>query len=337
VLLDLHGCSDHMNDSARTNLYMNHGVKMLLRHMLSEGEELIPEYDQNLGFRYPTAEYYLTGPVTESLYLIRQLYEAGILLKKYRDKAVACPSCLSPAISVKYLCVSCNSSNLEKRQIIEHTSCGFSDVEDSFLSTDGWLCPKCKKSVNRMDLKDVATNFKCRSCGESFEKPMWMHNCKKCKLNFTLSEASFIDVYSYVLSEVVKQELEEGTVSIGPIRMRFEEMGFKVTAPSAIKGKSGNLQPFDLFGSRRIGGKNVMVALDVVWSTGNLDVSPVSALMGKILDTDIDQGFLVAIPGVNQAGRNLADLYNIEVIEANSAKEAADELEKRLRVFVPAK
>jgi hypothetical protein len=303
--------------------------------MLNEEHELIPEYDQNLGFRYPTAEHYLTGPVTESLYLIRQLYEAGILLKKYRDKAVACPSCLSPAISVKYLCVSCSSSNLEKRQIIEHTSCGFSDVEESFLSVDGWICPKCKKSVNRLDLKDAATNFKCRSCSESFEKPTWMHNCKKCKLNFTLSEASFIDVYSYVLSENVKEEIEEGTVSINPIRRRFEELGFKVTVPSALKGKSGNLQPFDLIGSSRIGGKNVMVALDVVWSTNPHDVTPVSALMGKMLDTDVDRGFLVAIPGINQAGRNLAELYDIEVVEASNAKEAADELERRLRIFVP--
>jgi DNA-directed RNA polymerase subunit RPC12/RpoP len=303
--------------------------------MLNEEPELVPEYDQNLGFRYPVAEHYLTGPVTETLYIIRQLYEAGILLKKYRDKAVACPSCLSPAISMKYLCVACSSSNIEKRQIMEHSACGFSDVEESFLSADDWICPKCKKSVSRLELKDAATNFRCRSCGESFEKPTWMHNCKKCKLNFTLSEASFIDVYCYVLSEVVKEELEKGTVSISPIRMRFEELGFKVSVPSALKGKSGNLQPFDLLGTSRMGGKNVMVALDVVWSTDHLDVSPVSALMGKMIDTGIDRGFIVAIPGMNQAGKNLAELYDIQVIEANTAKEAADELEKRLRVFIP--
>ena len=326
-----------MNESVRRNLYMNHGVKMLLRHMLNEEPELVPEYDQNLGFRYPAAERYLTGPVTEVLYIIRQLYEAGILLKKYRDKAVACPSCLSPAISVKYLCVSCTSSNIEKRMIVEHASCGFSDVEESFLKDEECICPKCRKVISKSDLKNAGTNFRCRTCGESFEKPTWMHNCKKCKLNFTLSEASFIDVYCYVLSGEVKGELEEGVISMSPIRMRFEELGFKVSALSVVKGKSGNLQPFDLLGTGKIDGKNVLIALDVVYSTEPLDVSPVSALMGKLIDTEVDRGFLVAIPGVNQAGKNLAELYDIQVIEATTPKEAADELERRLRAFIPAR
>jgi len=323
-----------MNEAARRNLCMNHGVKLLLHHMLGEEPELIPEYDQNLGFRYPEAERFLTGPVTETLYIIRHLYEAGILLKKYRDKAVACPSCLSPAISVKYLCVSCSSSNIEKRQILEHPSCGFSDVKDSFLVDDERLCPMCKKSLGMSDLKEVGSNFRCQDCGESFEKPTWMHNCKKCRFNFTLNEASFIDVYSYVLSAEVKGELEEGTMSIVPIRMRFEKLGFDVSAPSVVKGKSGNLQSFDLIGRRRIAGKVTVVALDMVSSTELVDVSPVSALLGKLIDTGVDMALLVVIPRMSQAGKNLAELYDIRVIEAENARDAADEFERRLREFV---
>jgi len=71
-----------MNAAVRRNLYANHGVNMLLREMLTHESELLPEYDQNLGFRYPEAERFLSGPVTETLYIIRQLYESGILLKK---------------------------------------------------------------------------------------------------------------------------------------------------------------------------------------------------------------------------------------------------------------
>lgn len=323
-----------MNEAARRNLCMNHGVELLLRHMLGEEPELLPEYDQNLGFRYPEAERFLTGPVTETLYIIRHLYEAGILLKKYRDKAVACPSCLSPAISVKYLCVSCSSSSIEKRQVLEHPSCGFSDVEDSFLIDGERLCPMCKKSLGKADLKDAGSNFRCQDCGESFEKPTWMHNCKKCKLNFTLSEASFIDVYSYVLSGEVKGELEEGTMSIVPIRMRFEKLGFDVSAPTALKGKSGNLQPFDLIGRRRIAGKEMVVALDMVCSTEPVDIPPVSALLGKLIDTEVDMCLLVVIPRMSQAGKNLAELFDIGVIEAENAGDAADEFEGRLGEFI---
>ena len=320
-----------MNETVRRTLYANHGVKMLLRHMLAEERELVPEYDQNLGFRYPQAEQFIAGPVTEALYLIRKLYEAGILLKKYRDKAVACPSCLSPAVSVKYLCVSCSSSNIEKRRILEHFECHFSDVEESFMRDGDWMCPRCRKTLKREDLREAASNFRCRDCGDSFEKPTWMHNCKKCKFNFTLNEASFIDVYSYVLNEDIKNDLEAGGMSIAPLRQPFETHGFTVSTPSSLKGKSGNLYPFDLVAKGRISGRDAVLALDLVYSLDPLDVSSISTLMGKLIDTDVDLGVLVVVPSISQTGKNLAELYDIEVIEAQTSTEAAAELEKRIR------
>ena len=323
-----------MNAAARRNLYANHGVKLLLRQLLTQGFELVPEYDQNLGFRYPEAERFLSGPVTEALYIIRQLYEAGILLKKYRDKAVACPSCLSPAVSVKYLCVSCSSSNIEKRRIVQHRTCGFSDVEESFVREGEYVCPKCKETLTKAGLQEAEVNFKCRECGESFEQPTWMHGCRKCKFNFTLNEASFIDVFSYVLSADVKDELEGSTTSLAPFRRRLEELGFKIPLSTSLKGKSGSLQPFDLIAKGRVEGRDFVIALDMVSSTEPLDVVPVSTLMGKLIDTGADVGVLVAIPSITQAGRNLAELYDILVIEADDAKDAGEEFERRVRTIV---
>jgi DNA-directed RNA polymerase subunit RPC12/RpoP len=298
--------------------------------MLKEEEELVPEYDQNVGFRYPEAERFIIGPVTETLYLIRKLYEAGILLKKYRDKAVACPSCLSPAVSVKYLCVSCSSSNLEKRRICEHVECGFSDAEELFLNNGEYVCPKCGKDVKRDELREASSVFRCRNCSESFEKPTWMHYCKKCKVSFTLNEASFIDVYSYVLSPDMRNELELGTMSITPIGMVFERHGFAVASPGSLKGKTGNTYTFDLLGRGKVAAKDVVVVLDIVYSNDPHDLAPVSTLMGKLIDTDADLGFLVVIPSLDQSGKNLAELYDIGVVEAESSKEAAEQIEKKL-------
>jgi len=323
-----------MNAAVRRNLYSNHGVKMLLRQMLTQSFELIPEYDQNLGFRYPEAERFLSGPVTETLYIIRQLYESGILLKKYRDKAVACPSCLSPAVSVKYLCVSCSSSNIEKRRIVQHPACGFSDVEESFAREGDYLCPKCKEHLPKAALREAELNFKCRECGESFEQPTWMHGCRKCKFNFTLNEASFIDVFSYVLSPDVRSELEGPATSIAPFKLRFEELGLELPVSTSLKGKSGGLQPFDLIARGKVRGEDFVVVLDLVCSGEPLDVIPVSSLMGKLIDTGANLGILVAIPGITQAGKNLAELYDILVVEGESAKEAAEEFERRVAAVV---
>jgi ribosomal protein L37AE/L43A len=262
------------------------------------------------------------------------LYEAGILLKKYRDKAVACPSCLSPAVSVKYLCVSCSSSNIEKRRIVQHRTCGFSDVEESFLKEGEYVCPKCKETLTKTGLQEAAVNFKCRECGESFEQPTWMHSCRKCKFNFTLNEASFIDVFSYVLNPDVKDELEGSTTSIAPFQRRLEELGFNVPPSTSLKGKSGGLQPFDIIAKGRVDGRDFVIALDMVWSSEPLDVVPVSTLMGKLIDTGANVGVLVAIPGISQAGKNLAELYDILVIEAENAKDAAEEFERRVKTIL---
>jgi hypothetical protein len=319
-----------MKDTVRRTLYANHGVKMLLRYMLKEEQELTPEYDQNVGFRYPEAERFIMGPVTETLYLIRKLYEAGILLKKYRDKAVACPSCLSPAVSVKYLCTSCSSSNIEKRRICEHLGCGFSDAEELFLNNGELICPKCGKSLQKDDLREVSFAFRCRNCSENFEKPTWMHYCKKCKVSFTLNEASFIDVYSYVLSDDMKSELELGTMSTVPIGQVFERHGFGVISPGTLKGKTGNTYTFDLLGRGKIAGRDSILVLDLVYLSEPHDLSSVSTLMGKLIDTDADLGILVVIPSLDQSGKNLAELYNIQVIEAESSKDASEEIEKRM-------
>jgi hypothetical protein len=325
-----------MNEAIRRTLYASHGVKMLLRYMLKQENELVPEYDQNVGFRYPQAEQFIVGPATETLYLIRKLYEAGVLLKKYRDKAVACPSCLSPAVSVKYLCVSCSSSNLEKLHTWQHLKCGFADSEELFMKDGQFTCPKCGESLQKSDLKEAGTTFHCRVCGESFEKPTWMHHCKKCKFNFTLNEASFIDVYSYVLSGEIRQELELGEMSVVPMSAIFEKYGFQVSTPGYLKGKSGAAHTFDVLGKRVLLGKEKTVVLDLAYSSDSVDVSPVSTLMGKLVDTDAGLGILVAIPMLDQTAKNLAELYDIEVVEAGTPKDAAGDVEKKLRRLLEA-
>jgi hypothetical protein len=114
----------------------------------------------------------------------------------------------------------------------------------------------------------------------------------------------------------------------------LEELGFNVPAASSLKGKSGSLQPFDLIGKGRIEGRDFVIALDMVSSTEPLDVVPVSSLMGKLIDTGANIGVLIAIPGVTQAARNLAELYDLLVIEAENAKNAADEFERRVRTII---
>lgn len=315
-------------------LYANRGAKMLLHCMLRERRELLPEFDQNTGFHYPLAEQYTGSSLSEAQHVIGRLYEAGILLKKYRDKAVACPSCLSPVISVKYLCPSCNSSNIEKKDVSEHVSCGFVDSDEVFARDKRKLCPKCGKLIENTEIRSVGTAFRCVICGESFEKPTWMHFCRKCRLNFTLNEASFIDVYSYVLNSDLKDEVESDALSLSPIRAVFEKCSFTTSVPGSLRGMSGSTCPFDLLARREIGGKDVTIALDVMCSVNRLDPPSISSFKGKLIDADVKMGILIAISEVDSVGRKLAELYDIMVVEAKTSAEASEKIGRVLKGIV---
>jgi hypothetical protein len=53
--------------------------------------------------------------------------------------------------------------------------------------------------------------------------------------------------------------------------------------------------------------------------------------MGKLVDTDTGLAILVAIPMLDQTAKNLAELYDIEIVEAGSPQDAAGEVDRKLR------
>jgi len=323
-------CALRMSDASKRMLDADRGAKMLLRHMLEGDKELAPEFDAHVGFRYPLAERYVGGSISETQYVLRKLYEGGILLKKYRDKALACPSCLSPIVSVRYLCPFCSSSNIEREAAQEYvvdglTGPGSESTKDggaSFTSGDG--------TMNHVESKGVAVGFLCRKCGKGFEKPTCMHNCAKCKLDFTTGEASFIDVCSYVLADDVRNEFDLGALSISPIRNVFVRRNLKTSTPGFLRGRTGSTFSFDLLAKREIAGRDDFVALDLVCSSDPLDTSTVSSFMGKLIDTGPEMGILVVISNLDSAARSLAELYGIKVVEADSTSEAAKRIDQLL-------
>lgn len=323
-------CALRMNDASKRILDANHGARMLLRRMLDGDKELVPEFDPRVGFRYPLAERHIGGSISETQYVLRKLYEGGILLKKYRDKALACPSCLSPGVSVKYLCPFCNSSNIEREGVQEYVVDELASL--SSMSTKGGRATftEGSRTPNDAESKGGAVRFLCRKCGKGFEKPTWMHNCAKCKLDFTMGEASFIDVCSYVLAEDVKNEFDLGTLSISPIREIFERRNFETSTPGSLRGRTGNAFSFDLLAKRKVTGRDEFVALDLVCSSDPLDPSTVSSFMGKLIDTGPEMGILVVISSLDSAARSLTELYGIKVIEADSSSEAAKKIDQLL-------
>ena len=317
----------------RAKVYRDRNVQLLLSKFMSgELNKLEPVYDPKFGYTYPIVEK-IVGDAKSANEFLTQLFEVGVLKRELFDKFVPCLHCSSANVSVHYCCPYCKSFRIEKSSLIEHVSCGYIDAEERFRKKGKLVCPKCRKTLTKLDVDYVKAGAWCicGECGKSFDIPVVSHFCRDCHRDFTFVDALYKNVYSYSLSEDVMQEAALSWTLIAPIKEFLERGGFKVESPGFLKGKSGTSHMFDVTAFRGGKGQNVTV-IDLAASTG--DVVPeqtVIAMFAKVYDIAPDRACLVAIPKMSRDGKRLAKLYKIKLIEAKNYKEAIKSLKTSIK------
>jgi predicted RNA-binding Zn-ribbon protein involved in translation (DUF1610 family) len=203
------------------------------------------------------------------------------------------------------------------------------DVEEKFHLEGKLVCPKCKGELSKRDVdyRKAGVWCTCRDCGKSFDMPFAGHFCRECRHVFLFEGAVFKEAYVYRLNEAVKNEFLVGAIT-APFRRLLEEKGYKVEMPGSIKGKSSVIHLFDILAYREKLSPNI-IAVNLVFSLNKEPVSNqhVIEMFAKKFDANVEVAFLIAIPGIVESGRKLADLYGIKVIEAEKLDEALKILE----------
>ena len=116
---------------------------------------------------------------------------------------------------------------------------------------------------------------------------------------------------------------------VSPIAELLTQFGLKTESPAFLKGKSGAKHGFDII-AYKSNAQNAIV-IDVAISTeGVVSEQPVIALFAKIFDVSPEKAFLVAVPKLNDNARKIAELYNIQAVEAKSQADVVKALSKRL-------
>ncbi|MGQ9623974.1 MAG: TackOD1 domain-containing metal-binding protein [Candidatus Bathycorpusculaceae bacterium] len=320
------------NKAERLELYRDRDTQVLLGKFLSgEINVLEPAYDSQVGYRYPTVEA-IVGDSSKVALFLNKLYEAKILERKLYDKVIYCPKCGSANISIRYCCPYCKSFDIQKSSLIEHVKCGYMDVQETFLKGAKLVCPKCEEELKKVDVdyRKAGIWCSCKDCGKSFDIPVSAHFCRSCHENFTFEEATIADVYSYSLNEEVKGEAPLAWVLITPVQELLVDEGFHVESPAFVKGKSGANHRFDIAASKGTAGK--LMVIDLSSSVeGEVSEQPVIALFAKIFDVSPDKAYLIAVPKINENGKKMAELYNIQIIEARNQKEVVKALKEKLK------
>ena len=320
------------NKNELPEVYSNSNTKALLSKFASGGIEVIePVYDSKAGYFYPAIEA-IVGVSSDVELFLNKLSEEKILVKKLYDKIIYCPYCGSKALSFRYCCPFCKSFNIQKSSLIEHVRCGYMDLEDNFRKTGKFACPKCRdelKHVN-VDYRKAGVWCACEDCKKSFDIPVAEHYCMSCHKTSNFEEAVIKDVYSYTLSDKIKEAISSNAFIVSPIIEVLSKAGYIVESPALLKGKSGAQHSFDLVAFKEVS-QNKIIVLDISTAKdGVVSEQPVIGLFAKIFDISPDKGFLVVIPKLNDNARKMADLYNIQIIEAKNQAEALTLLESKL-------
>jgi len=321
------------SEGKRAEVYKDRRVQLLLSKFVSgELSELTPVYDPKSGYRYPIAEKIVGDPATTHKFL-SHLADVGVLRKEVYDKVIYCPNCDSANVSVHYSCPHCKSFNIKKSALIEHISCGYMDAEENFRKRGKLVCPKCGKELSKpdVDYRKAGVWCTCTDCGKSFDIPVPLHFCRDCQQNFSFEDALYEDVYVYKISDEARREASLGLILIAPIREFLEKRGFAVEAPGFLKGKSGASHMFDITASRQGVSRDITV-IDLANATeGAVSEQSVIGMFAKVYDVSPNKACLIAIPKMNEDGRKLAALYNIELIEAKDQKEILNRLKVTIK------
>jgi len=164
----------------------------------------------------------------ELLSALDELVKAGFAEAKPLYSALACPYCGSLKPNLLLQCPQCGSGNLIKGEAMEHMNCGGVDFKFNFEKDEGALtCPKCGKKVRQMgvDYRKVGILFKCSS-GHLFSLPTFNFKCLSCGKSFEIDEASLKTIFQYRLTRKGYDRLS---------------LVFKIGRPSAVNFK-GNFE-----------------------------------------------------------------------------------------------
>lgn len=316
-------------------LYRRADVQRLLS-ALRDGlvSEFKPRFSCVEGFTYPDAERVMGASQQVAKQTLESLVEDGLLVKELSEVMVACPFCGSVGLSIRLECPNCGLSTVRRGVAIEHLPCGHLDFEDIFTDAKGLVCPKCRKPLKALgiDYRKPGSFYRCSSCREMTASPKKTLICGGCGKAFSEDDAAVAEAYIYRVNPEKTSVIAMESMDLRPIIEKLRDMGWEARPSASLKGKSGIEHQFFLVVNG--GNEGRRLAVDITMGEGVVDEVQILSFYAKALDAGVWQSILVAVPGVTDKARRLAEFYNIILVEATSHSQVVELLGERLQYIV---
>ncbi|MEM2321410.1 MAG: hypothetical protein QXS79_05990 [Candidatus Bathyarchaeia archaeon] len=258
--------------------------------------------------------------IRESLHL---LCEAGVLSSEVVDNIAICPHCQSHRLMIRYQCPSCGSSRLVRGRMIEHLACGHIDFEDKFRSGEGLLCLNCRKPLGQLgvDYRVFSSLYRCLSCKSAFSDPKVEYLCSSGHV-FGENDLVVYSVMAFKVNPEKRVLIERLTFDIEVILKPIRDVGLTVKAPVTLYGRSGIKHDFSFAVWHSDDAPPIIVG-SLYLSDKAASAADVMALWAKATDVGILHKIMVTPSGIDEGSRDLAETYNMKVVEGKDLQEIA--------------
>ncbi|HEU65290.1 MAG TPA: hypothetical protein ENN57_01325, partial [Chloroflexi bacterium] len=248
---------------------------------------------------------------------MESLTAQGILKKSFYDRLLRCPRCHSINLRPSTTCPKCNSGNIARGRILEHSPCKYVGVEDEFTSGGRYICPRCKLELRTMgaDYQSLGVLRKCRDCGEVFSMPLIKWRCLKCSAFVDEDDIEDVTIYSYSIDETKRNWLEFELQPKPQFLEFLRQHGYEVMENARVKGRSGAEHYIDILATRDDGVVTHDIAIGIEIARDKIELDRILDFDVKAYDSGIHDKVLIVIPGLSAEAEKFAGYQRIKVLD----------------------
>jgi len=308
----------------RMRLYNSPVVQEIIRRFIYQFVDVIePKIESNETPTYSALSTLGDADPKKVQSALNDLVESDILQKDLYEKMIACPQCHRTSnIFARVKCPKCDSFKVNINRLMQHADCGAIYRNEEYYGPSGAICPKCgTKLSEESQLKNVGVVFECESCKSIFSDPNRAFYCRNCASEFQLKNSELTDIYSYRLSQDVKSEAKE-TLTVLEVADKIGKLGFTVSAPGTMTGRSGVNHEFTLTCSK----KDKQMAIDFASAAEKVSTKTVLSSYAKFMDVPSATKMIVAIPTLEQQAKDLLNTNHIEHIETEDTNAIVEKI-----------
>ncbi|MEM3552007.1 MAG: hypothetical protein QXN87_08735 [Candidatus Bathyarchaeia archaeon] len=319
----------------KTLFFRDYAAQKMLK-ALKDGKlsVLEPIVNYDFGVEYPKLREFGLNPEVASSILSR-LCELDVLAWESVGNLAVCPCCGSYKLLLQLHCPSCGSARLSRGAVVEHMLCGHVDVEINFRRGQDLVCPKCGKRLKAIgvDYRRPGILYKCMDCQTTFQNAQGKFKCSNGHL-FDEGELAIWEVRAYRANPAGRVLLEKFTIDLEAILQVFIVKGWCVETPAVIRGKAGVEHEFSFAVWKARADRESRppdVVGELVVSESIVDATAILAFWAKAIDVEAKDKMVMAVPGLDEKAKMLANCYGIYAVEAENSSELQVKAENLLR------